>query len=95
MSPVVFKARVGRLIDIWQRCVTLSLRFTSGATPDDLLAASMAAESFSYYEQALVGLETRTYLATAASQCETRLMLYRLSYSNSTKLLILLTDQKV
>ena len=52
-------------------CVTHSLRFTSGATPADLLAAS---------KQALVGLKTRIYCATAASQCETRQTLYWLSY---------------
>ena len=50
MSPLGFKARVGSLICIWERCtvlVTHSLRFTSGATPADLLATSMADRPFS------------------------------------------------
>ena len=41
--------------------VTCFLRFASGATPADLLVASMAAE------QVLVGLKTRVYCAAAHS----------------------------
>ena len=33
-------------------------------------------------EQSLVGLKTRIYRATATSQCETRQILYRLSYEH-------------
>ena len=48
--------------------VTHSLRFTSGATPADLLAASMDAEpSLPRTCEALVGLETRSYHAAAYS----------------------------
>ena len=49
MSPLGFKTRVvGSLIHAWQRVhVRCSLRFTSGATPANLLAASMAAEPIS------------------------------------------------
>ena len=47
-SPLGFKARVGNLIYAWQRhtCYS-SMRFTTGVTPADLLAASMAAKLFS------------------------------------------------
>ena len=49
MSPLGFKARVGSALLALGRgvCVTCSLRFTSGATPADLLAASMAAKRVS------------------------------------------------
>ena len=48
--------------------VTRSLRFTSGETPADLLAASMAAEpSLPHTYEALVGLENRSYHAAAHS----------------------------
>ena len=48
--------------------VTHSLRFTSGVTPADLLAVSMAAElSLPRTCEALVGLETGSYHATAHS----------------------------
>ena len=48
--------------------ITHSLRFTSGATPTDLFAASMAAEpSLPHTCKALVGLETRSYHAAAHS----------------------------
>ena len=48
--------------------VTRSLRFTSGATPADLLAASMAAgPSLPHTCKALVELETRRYHAAAHS----------------------------
>ena len=44
------------------------LRFTSGATPADLLAASMVAElSLPHTCKALVGLETRSYHAITHS----------------------------
>ena len=34
LSPLVFKARVGSLICAWRSmCVTLCMKFTSGATP--------------------------------------------------------------
>ena len=44
-SPLVFKARMGSALFALGRgvCVAHSLRFTSGATPAHLLAASMAA----------------------------------------------------
>ena len=42
--------------------VTHFLRFTSGATPANLLVASMAAEpSLPHTSEALAGLETRSY----------------------------------
>ena len=48
--------------------VTCSLRFTSGATPANLLVASMAAEPFLPHTcEALVGLKTESYHATAHS----------------------------
>ena len=49
MSPLGFKVRVGSLIHTWWRhiCDVHSLRFTSGATPADLLTASMAASRYS------------------------------------------------
>ena len=43
------------------------LRFTSGVTPADLLVASMAAKPSPHTCEALVGLETRSYPATAHS----------------------------
>ena len=48
-SPLGFKARVDSALFALGRdiCVTCSLRFTSGATPADLLVASMAAEPMS------------------------------------------------
>ena len=62
-----FKATVGSITRTWQRrmCYTI----TSGATPADLLAASMTAKPISTCEQALVKLKTRTYCAT--DQCST------------------------
>ena len=61
MSLLGFKARV--------MCyITRSLRFTSGATPADLLAASMAAKpSLPHTCKALVGLKTGSYHAAAHS----------------------------
>ena len=48
--------------------VTCSLRFTSGTTPADLSAASMAAkQSLPHTCKALVGLETGSYHAAAHS----------------------------
>ena len=48
--------------------VTCSLRFTSSATPANLLAANMAAQlSLPHTCEALVGLETGSYHATAHS----------------------------
>ena len=48
--------------------VTHSLRFTSGATPANLLVSSMAAEpSLPHTCKALVGLKTRSYHAAAHS----------------------------
>ena len=48
--------------------ITRSLRFTSGVTPADLLAASMAAKpSHPRTCEALVGLKTRSYHAAAHS----------------------------
>ena len=67
-------------LDLWWRllwvskpewagtCVTCSLRFTSGVTPADLLAASMVAKPFLPCTcKALVGLETGSYHAAAHS----------------------------
>ena len=49
-------------------CVIHSLRFTSGVTPANLLAASMAAElSLPHTCEALVGLKTESYHVTAHS----------------------------
>ena len=66
MSPLGFKARVDPLT-----CLHLHyLRFTSGVTPVDLLAVSMAAELFwSTYLRTSIG-RTRVYRA-AASQRDT------------------------
>ena len=57
------------------------LRFTSGATPAHLLAASMAVEpvTSTYLWTIIGGLMISIYGATAASQCEPRQMLYLLS----------------
>ena len=61
MSPLGFKARVGSAL------FELS-GFTSGVTPADLLAASMAAEpSLPHTCKALVALETGSYHAAARS----------------------------
>ena len=54
--------------------VTHSLRLTSGATPADLLAASMTAILFHV---------PGTYCAASALQFEARQMVYRLSYAGS------------
>ena len=46
MSPLGFNARVSSLIYTWQRCILCIvhfLKFISGATPADLLTASMVA----------------------------------------------------
>ena len=59
------------LIRTWRRGTPCSLIFTSGATPAYLLVVSMAAEQLSF-KQTLVGLETGSYHATSASECETR-----------------------
>ena len=71
MSPLGFKARVGSALFELSRgmCyITHSPRFTSDATPADLLAASMAAMlSLPHTCKALVGLETRSYHAAAHS----------------------------
>ena len=75
---------------IW---ITYYLRFISGATPANLLAASKQ-PSHSLpctCEQALVGLESGIYCATTTSLCETRQTLYRLSYAGSVSLLVLLS----
>ena len=60
------------LIQAQQRCtccyVTHSLRFTSGVTPADLLAASITVKlSLPHTCKTLVGLETRSYHAAAHS----------------------------
>ena len=62
------------------------LKFSSGATAVDRLAASMAAKPFYPHTcaQALLGLKLGIYHA-AASQCETRQTLYQLSYVGLTK----------
>ena len=47
LSPLGFEARCATLFMLCRRIhVTHSLRFTSGATPADLLVASIAAEPF-------------------------------------------------
>ena len=70
-SPLGFKARVGSTLFKLSEgmCYVIrSLRFTSGATPASLLAASMAAEpSLPHTCKALVGLETGSYHATTHS----------------------------
>ena len=69
-SSLGFKARVGSALFELSGCihVTCSLRFTSGVTPADLLAASMAAElSLPHTCKALVGLETGNYHAATHS----------------------------
>ena len=49
MSPLGFQGRVGSLIHAWQRYMFyISLRFTYGETPANLLVASMAAEPMSF-----------------------------------------------
>ena len=58
--------------------VTCSLRFISGVTPGDLLAVRRQ-WNHSLPCTCKQGLETGTY--RAAAQCETRQMLYRLSYA--------------
>ena len=60
---------MGSLIRTWWRhTFSCSLRFTSGATPADLLVASMAAKpSLPHTCKALVGFETRSYHAAAHS----------------------------
>ena len=63
-------------------------------TPADLLVASMAAELFSSYNQALVQIESGIYHAAVASQCDTRRMLYRLSYAGSASLNEIMTIQR-
>ena len=61
-SPLGFKRQRHRCY------ITHSLRFTSGATPANLLAASMAAEpSLPHTCEAFGGLETGTYHATTHS----------------------------
>ena len=64
-----FKARVGSLFVLGRGvCATRSLRYTSGVTPTDLLAASIPAEpSLPHTCKALVGLETGHYHATTHS----------------------------
>ena len=47
MSPPGFKARVGSLIQTFCRGICVICSLSSGATPADLLAASMAAEKIS------------------------------------------------
>ena len=63
--------------------VTGSLTLTS-----DLLVVSMATKLFSstYLQEALVGLQTETYRATAHSVRPGRQMFYRLSYAGSATL---------
>ena len=58
------------------------LRFTSGATPADLLAAKLFLIHILTYIQALMGLESGIECA-AAGQRVVRQMLYRMSYAGS------------
>ena len=65
-------------------CVTHSLRFTSGVAPANLWPAWQLSHSLPHTcKQALVGLKTRTYRATAHSVRPVRQTLYRLSYAGS------------
>ena len=66
--------------------VTCSLRFISGATPIPILPANIAASHSlpCTCEQVLVGLKTGIYHAAAYSVRPGRLMLYQLSYADST-----------
>ena len=72
-------------LDFAPACNSL-LRFTSGATPADLLVTSMAAQPFHphTYVQALVWFGPGIKRA-ATSQCETRQTPYRLRYAGSAK----------
>ena len=63
MSPLGFKARVVLFTHGGGIHVTSFLILTSGVTPANLLAASMAAEPFFFNYKALVGLEARIYHA--------------------------------
>ena len=73
MSPLGFKASGGIR-------VTCSLRFISGATPADPLAASMTAT----YLWSIGGTRNRE-LSCHRSRCEIRQTLYRLSYPGSAR----------
>ena len=69
MSPLGFKARVGSLIRaVWRHTCHMFPEILSGATPGNLLAASMAAEpSLPHTYEALMGLKTRSYHAATHS----------------------------
>ena len=54
----------------------------------------MATELFSSYNQALVQIESGIYHAAVASQCDTRRMLYRLSYAGPASLNEIMIIQK-
>ena len=80
--PLCFKARLVALFTFGGGVrVTRTLRFTSCTTPADLLvpAWQLSHSLPRICEQALVGLGIGIYCA-AASQCETQLTFYRLSY---------------
>ena len=68
-SQLGFKARLGSLIPIGGGIVIIhSLRLTSGVTPANFFAVSMAAEpSLPHTCEALLGLKTRSYHATTHS----------------------------
>ena len=76
MSPLGFKARVDSFICTWWKCICYTfLRFTSGATPADVLVTSMAAKlvSSTYLQAGIGGARNWDLL------CH-RWMPYRLSY---------------
>ena len=71
MSALNFKARMIPRLYASLPTGNVFLRFTSGVTPVDLLAASMAAEPFDPHTctcvQALVGLEPSIICATCTN----------------------------
>ena len=73
-STLGFKARADSLV-----CMLLCLRFTSGVTPTNLLAANMTTKS-NFGGEALVWIESRIK-CTAVSKHMTRQTFYRLSYA--------------
>ena len=73
MSHLGFKARVGSALFKLSGGIHVMLHVSSGATPADLLAASMAAKpSLPHTCEALVGLETKSYHAAAHSMRSSR-----------------------
>ena len=76
MSHLGFKARVGSALFKLSGGIRVMLHVPSGATPADLLVASMAAKpSLPHTCEALVGLKTRSYHdgthSVRSSRCST------------------------